>query len=51
MFRYPTIHSLAEHLDRGGGNTRLVDAELRGRMRRQRSQRTRARTANDEPSS
>ena len=39
LFRFPTIRSLAEHLARGGADGHLLDAELRGRMRRQRAQR------------
>ena len=43
LFRFPTIKTLAGHLDSGGADSRLFDAEMRGRMRRERAGRSRAR--------
>jgi amino acid adenylation domain-containing protein len=43
LFRFPTIMSLAEHLSSGGTDASLLDADRRGRLRRQRTTRPRAR--------
>jgi amino acid adenylation domain-containing protein len=49
LFRFPTIRTLAGHLASGGADERLLDAEMRGRQRRERAGRSRAQSGGTGP--